>query len=316
MQTNNSSKSIDFVLGGGGPKGDGHAGFLKAAEEMGINLGTGTGVSIGSVALTLYKNSYSPKQIHEILCDEFERLKDHSELNKHCLRWPSPAEFLKGELLDLLPVFRRLVAEYKLEAKPDMQIVAYDVIHKRPKIYANCNYDLAEALTASCALPGLMKPITHCANEKVGSWADLWHTIERLRKQAKSGAADKSHGIYFDGWLHHPYAFDFSTKPVLISKLGTATRITSRRWQQLSFPDRAFHLFELSFGSFSHKDVADPKPEEGLLIQTGIDSVASVAWDLPRSVHREMFDYGYAITRKRLQEARQNGFLYDAFLDH
>lgn len=306
---NTKEKSVDFVLSGGGPKGAGHAGFLKAIRQTRIRLGTGTGISIGSVVLALHANGYQPDQIFEILQLQFDLLKDCSSNNKSCLRWPSLLEFLNGELLDMLPVFKELCSKYKLKPQANMQIVAYDILHQRAKVFSGTEYDLPSALASSCALPGIMRPIVDGDVPTVSSWKELLAAYEKLRKTGNT-----NDGIYFDGFLHHPFAFDFSTKPVLISKLGMGTELPKRRIQQLSAQDLAFHVCELLLAKTAIVSYPTPDPKEALLIETGLPSVASVAWDLPHSVHNELFKFGYKSTLKSIRAARKSKWLGDEYV--
>ncbi|MBX9573308.1 MAG: patatin-like phospholipase family protein [Candidatus Obscuribacterales bacterium] len=304
MQKSENKKAIDFVLSGGGPKGAGHAGFLKAVEESKVILGKGTGISIGSIVLALYVNGYRPEEICQIVRLQFERLRDRSGKGRGRLRWPSLKEFLNGELLDMLPVFQDLCAEYKLKPQANMQIVAYDILHHRPKVFAGTDYDLAKALAASSAIPGVMRPVIEGKVKTISSWKQYLEVYERMR-DSKSD----SEGIYVDGFMHHPFAFDFSSKPALISKLGMGTELPVSRLTQLSVQDLAFHFCELILARTSIISYPMPDPRDALLIETGLPSIASVAWNLPASVHKELFDYGYKSTSKSLRTAKRNKWL-------
>lgn len=309
MKTSKTQKSIDFVLSGGGPKGAGHAGFLKAMEDSKIRLGTGTGISIGSVVLALYTNGYKPEEIREILRLQFERLRAKSKGTEGSLRWPSLREFCNGELLNMLPVFRRLCAEYGLKPQTNMQIVAYDILHRRPKVFSGTNYDLAKALTASCALPGIMRPVIDGPTDSITSWKQL---LSVYKKMQKSKSDDQ--GIYFDGWMHHPFAFEFSSKPVIISRLSTGSSMTSERWSQLKPADLTFHLFELAISRLSLLSPAMPDPREGLVIETGLPSIPSVAWELPPEIHQELFDHAFHKTLKSIHTARMSQWLSSEYI--
>jgi hypothetical protein len=308
MESSNK-KNIDFVLSGGGPKGAGHAGFLKAVEQSKVRLGKGTGISIGAVVLTFHANGYSPDEIRQILQLQFDRLRDCSN-NKSCLRWPSLIELLNGELLDMLPVFRQLCAEYKLKPQANMQIIAYDILHQRPKVFSSTDYDLAKALTASCALPGIMRPVVAGKAKTIKSWKQFVAVYESMRK-----STNENEGIYFDGFLHHPFAYDYSSKPVIISRLGMGSTITSERWSQLKPADLTFHMLEMLLSRLALIPASVPEPCEGLVIDTGLPSIASVAWDLPPQIHQELFDHGFRATLKSIKAARNSKWLNSEFID-
>lgn len=299
MEKSKRRTPIDFVLSGGGPKGAGHAGFLKAVEEQNIVLRKGTGISIGAIVLALYVNGYRPEEMRDILRIQFERLRNSKGGGKGRLRWPSLTEFLSGKLLDMLPVFQELCSEYKLKAHPNMQIVAYDILHQRPKLFTGTDYDLATALAASSAIPGVMRPVIEGSSSSISNWKEYLQVYEELR-QSKS----ENDGIFVDGFVHHPFAFDFSSKPVLISKLGMGTELPSSL-TQLSVQDLAFHLCELVIARTSMISYQMPDPADALVIETGIPRIASVAWNLPDSIHQELFDYGYQSTKQALQCAHK-----------
>ncbi len=295
-------KKFDYVLGGGGSKGAGHAGFLKAAQECGIELGKGTGVSIGSVVLAFYTNGYSPETICSLLQKHFGNLQSGGGEGTARLRWPTADELLQGEFIDLLPIFRDIVKTYNLQPNENMQIVAFDIVRAKPKVFSGCNYDLAKALSASCSLPGVMRPVVDGDFGELKSWNALLSAYRKLRK-AKNGA------IYFDGYLYHPFAFDFSAKPVLISKLGLASEIHQERWYQLSNFDRIFHLLEMILPNIGMAKFRMPQTGEALVVETGLPDVSSAAWNLPLSVHTEMFEHALQKSRLSFSMAKKAGLL-------
>ena len=54
---------IGLALAGGGVKGAGHIGAIKALEENGIVISAITGTSIGSIVATLYALGYTPEEM-------------------------------------------------------------------------------------------------------------------------------------------------------------------------------------------------------------------------------------------------------------
>ena len=56
------TEATEIVLGGGANRGFAHCGLLQAIEELDVNTGTITGVSIGSIIATLYTNGYCPRR--------------------------------------------------------------------------------------------------------------------------------------------------------------------------------------------------------------------------------------------------------------
>jgi predicted acylesterase/phospholipase RssA len=57
------TKGIDLVLGAGGVKGFGHIGVLRALHDLKVEIGSVTGVSVGSLIAAMYTNGLSLDQI-------------------------------------------------------------------------------------------------------------------------------------------------------------------------------------------------------------------------------------------------------------
>ena len=54
---------IGLALAGGGVKGAGHIGVIKALEENGIDIGFIGGTSIGSIVASLYSMGYNTEEM-------------------------------------------------------------------------------------------------------------------------------------------------------------------------------------------------------------------------------------------------------------
>ena len=57
---------IGLALAGGGVKGAGHIGVIKALEENGIEISAVSGTSIGSIVASLYAMGYNTEEMLEI----------------------------------------------------------------------------------------------------------------------------------------------------------------------------------------------------------------------------------------------------------
>lgn len=277
-RTARKARSIELVLGGGGIKGFGHIGLLKALEERKVALSKITGVSIGSIIATLYTNGYTPEQINQIFISELESLEPDGLKEK--LRLPSARRLIKGGFVDLRDLFKKLVEKYKLKPQPNLRILAYDVVAGQPVIFEGSAYNLSEAIAASCAIPFIMRPVWHGRHSQPNE--DAGH--------AETACCEGGHGgsILVDGGMHHPNPGEFASGSAIISKLGFASKLPT---EQLPWLDLGLHVVEMfwsvALGWYY------PDPENHLVIATGSPDVACLTFGISRQKSKEMVDYGY-----------------------
>ena len=127
---------IGLALSGGGARGFAHAGALKALLEVGLKPDIVAGVSAGSVAAVLYTSGMAPEDIVELFKEQsFTKL---CELTTQLLR-------------DNIP--------YKnLEDLPIPTIVgATDFDRGKPVAFSRG--DIVTAVSASCSMPIVFKPV-------------------------------------------------------------------------------------------------------------------------------------------------------------
>lgn len=202
--TPTQTEGIPVVLGGGAMRGVSLLGFLDFLEEEQVICSDYTGVSIGSIVATFYTNGYTTKQIRQVFIEELCR-------PSLSLMWRSlippvfnPLRMFCGGFVNLLPFMTDLVERHQLTHKPNLKIIAFDLLTRKPVVMDD--FPLEVALTASCAVPGLMRPVPF---EKDGQSYML-----------------------VDGGTFHPHPGSFCSAPAIIAKLIDLPGM------QLLFPDR------------------------------------------------------------------------------
>jgi hypothetical protein len=274
--------AIEVVYGGGGIKGFGHIGLLKAIEENNVDTGMHTGVSIGSVIATFVANGYKAKEIEAIFLKEFGNI-DPDLLGK-TLRWRGLKRFLKaGGLIDFSELLKSICERYNLKPQPNLRIIAFNVRTYKAVVFEGTDYCLHEALTASCSIPGIMRPVWYGRNCRT-TGDDVGH---------------ESADVLVDGGLHHPNPGNFSEHPAIISALGFANKLPMR-W--LKPADFLFHMIEL-FGAALFQWCFDDLEPDHIVIKVGADNVGIVTAGLSPKDCRKLIDHGYKVANKEIKKA-------------
>lgn len=269
--------SIPVVLGGGGIKGFGHIGVLTAAEELQVPVGLMTGVSVGSIVCALYKNNYSPAQLTDLF------LKKLASRHQSMVWWRSIPGLdcltaLSGWLPDLVPAMQNLVTELKLKPHPDLQIVAYDMIRRRPHVFWGADYDLGLALSATCALPGVFRPV--------------------YDRQSKS--------LLVDGALYHRNPCEFSgASKAIVSKLGFARQLPK---EPIPPWELWWHLREM-YG-LSHQERHEVDCQKHLVIELDTPDISGLSFSRSRETCLWMVENGYKTAINQLVMAKQDDKLF------
>ncbi len=284
--------SIELVLGGGGIKGYGHIGVLKALEERRVNVGKVTGVSIGSVVASMYKNGYQPSSILDIMLDEFDYFNDKTfGTGRRKKSWVQ----LFGKV-DLLSFFKEVSARYDIRPRKNLRILAYDVIHLRPVLFEGLKYDTGVAVAASCAIPFIMKPVWHgeaqCPNE-----SNVRTIFNRI-----AGAAEKT--VLVDGGVYNTAPAEFCDGPAIISRLGLATQLAKR---ETTVTEYFFQAVEVAASKFMRNHVKYNK--EHTIINSGCDAVGTLSFGLNRETAMHMVEHGYRKACVALDAAIARGAL-------
>lgn len=285
-RTTSAQLRIELVLGGGGIKGFGHIGFLKAIEEQQINTGKVTGVSIGSAVAALYTNGYQPEEITGIFLKELVRLSPNRGARGVRVR-----DMLRGGI-NLKQMFEDICSRYELKPRRNLRILAFNVLNGKPVVFEGCRYDLSSALAASCSVPGVMRPV----------WYGQKDLASTVRTVVGSWRGRTSEGILVDGGVHHPAPGEFCKGPAIISKLGIARSLPSE-W--LSPVDLFFHMVEVL--AYRLVEWYYPDPRNHLVIKTGMPNVACLTFGISEGKCLEMVEYGYRQALPQLEAAVKLG---------
>ena len=232
---------IGLALGGGGARGMGHIGVLKALKNHSIPIHFVAGTSIGAVIGAMYAATQDPdwveNQFRQFINSEaykkigLHRLVPASQPNFSIFQ--TAATYMKNQLILNLAIGRlgllkleRLseIIDFMVPAKTFEELkipfscLALDLNSGKDVVFNSGN--LVEAIVASSAVPGYIPPI-----EKDGMLlTDGAVSCPVLVKTIQKMGADFLIGV--DVGLNH---FDPLENPNLLQVLGRAEQITSTR---------------------------------------------------------------------------------------
>lgn len=147
----NSKVKIGLALGGGGARGIGHVGVLKAFEELGVRFDYIAGTSAGSVVGALYSYGIPISRIEELAVG----LKK-SDVVKGMIPFIKPAK--TEQLEDLLNSIFGDITVFS-EMKIPFCAVCTDL-----KTGKEVDFDygnVAKVVSGSCAVPGILTPVEY-----------------------------------------------------------------------------------------------------------------------------------------------------------
>lgn len=142
---------IGLVLGGGGCRGMGHIGALKAFEELGVEFDCIVGTSAGSMVASLYAFGKSATEIEQIAQNMTKK-----DVFRGAIPFVKPVksdriEKLMNGIFGDLTVFS--------EMKIPLTVVCTDL-----KTGKEIDFDygnVAKVVSASCAVPGVFTPVVY-----------------------------------------------------------------------------------------------------------------------------------------------------------
>lgn len=141
---------LGLALGGGGGLGVAHIGVLKAFEELGIDFKVVAGTSAGSIIGALYAKGFTSDKILSIAKEL--RVKDIR--NSKFILKPSAAQNIEKIMINVLG--KDLVFS---ELNKPFCAVCTDMKSGR-EIHLSSG-SVAKAVSASCAVPGVFKPVQY-----------------------------------------------------------------------------------------------------------------------------------------------------------
>lgn len=260
--------SFDLVLGAGGIKGFGHLGLLKALEEMRIPVAQITGVSIGSIVAAFLANGFCYRQIRDILIEESDKLTFGGR----------PGQLLRKGIfrggINLQSHAEGVVERYNLKPKDGLYIVAFDLSTMRPVYFHGTEYNLAEAVASSAAVPFFMRPVISACSQN-----------------------PKRRKVLVDGACYHPYPATHCRGKTIISKVGQARYLPVRKMNPL---DVLLQLGDMATGRFFSRAVTNP---DHFLVDVGMPDVSGLCFGDARNRFNEMVEFGYWQALKVLSPA-------------
>lgn len=142
-------KRIGLALSGGGARGFAHVGVLKVLEREGFKFDLIAGTSAGSIVGGALAGGMAASQIEEMA----RRTGYFNMFRPTISRFGLLSNAAMGRFLH-----RTLPAD-RFEALPTpLYVVAYDITAGKQRVFSESG-DLITAIRASCAVPGVFKPI-------------------------------------------------------------------------------------------------------------------------------------------------------------
>ncbi|MBX9573160.1 MAG: patatin-like phospholipase family protein [Candidatus Obscuribacterales bacterium] len=263
-----SIPQFDLVLGSGGIKGFGHLGLLKAIEEKQIRINRITGVSIGAIVAAFFANGFNHLQIKDILIEESNTVTFGGHPFKLLFKG-----FLQGGI-NLRSHAERITNRYQLTPRDGLYILSFDVRSMKPVFFQGTEYNLAEAVASSAAVPFFMRPILH--------------------------AGHLGRKLLVDGACYHPYPTTHCKGRTIISKIGQARYLPTRKMTLLDF---LIQLGDIATGSIFSRPVLAP---DHFLVDVGMPDMAGLCFNQARSRFEDMIEYGYRQSMLALNSALHN----------
>lgn len=240
---------LGLALGGGGCRGIGHIGVLKAFEELGIKFDYVAGTSAGSIIGSFYALGKTADEMIEIVKGMKKK-----EITKGSIPFIKPA---KSERLE--EVLNRIYGDIVVfsELKTPFSVVCTDL-----KTGKEIDFDygnVAKVVSGSCAVPGVFSPVVHEDMHLVDGGLRNNVPVDVVKKMGANVvfAVDVNH-------LRGTGTSSLSTISVLSSTIGIMMQ--SKVDQTLNMADL---IIEPSLETFS------PLKLEGIdeMIQIGYDTV-------------------------------------------
>ncbi len=275
---------MEVVLGAGGVRGFGLVGFLRYLEDRHVKVGTETGVSIGSIVGALHTNGYSTRQIEQIMKTELVH-SDLQNLTQSHQPLKHPLRSIGSHFVSMRSSMEGFVDKYNLKPQENLRIVAYNLTARKPIVFEGTNYDLAEALAASSAIPGAMRPVFYRPAKG--------ELPESMRKA----------GLLVDGGAYRMAPSEFSDQPAIIAKISAQSPFPSLRGQSLR--DIPKLITPAIFAAFKKRYTEPSGPH--LVVAVGDTNVNALDMNLPDVKINDLIDYGYQQAKTNLDGHVEGG---------
>lgn len=150
-------KPLVVVLDGGAFMGTVQPGFVSYLQEKNVAVSAYAGLSIGSLISTLVCNERNQADMRRFMLDRFCKGMARGVIPPIA----NPLRLLFGGVMDQVPIMRGIVSELGLSPKPNLRIVAYDLLSRKVFVFEGEDYDLAIALAASCSPYPVARPVEY-----------------------------------------------------------------------------------------------------------------------------------------------------------
>ena len=169
---NNTALKYSCLFGGGAIRGIAYVGAIKAMEEIGINLGTLAGSSVGSIVAALLAVGYNAEDLKRIFLDvNFDLFKDFQfglgpqfALSKGELFLEWVRDLIEQKFYgDKFVKGKNKAVTFK-DIEHNLIIITTDLSNfqcKEFSKYDTPDFEIASAVRISCSMPGLMKPVEY-----------------------------------------------------------------------------------------------------------------------------------------------------------
>ncbi|MCI0342932.1 MAG: patatin-like phospholipase family protein [Planctomycetales bacterium] len=150
-----------LVLGGGGVRGIAHIGVLKALRTLEIPIGAVVGTSVGALVGALHASAVPPEEMEKVACGLVRR--DLFDLDVRGLLWRRSrvAALYKGERFRAF-IERALPVRWFDQLAVPLYVNAVNLLSGEHVVFGGPgtrDVPVADAVLASCALPGLLPPV-------------------------------------------------------------------------------------------------------------------------------------------------------------
>jgi len=314
MASNNNK--IGLVLGGGGARGLGQIGVLKALKKQSIPVHMVAGTSIGAVIGAMYAATLDPDWIENkfkefIDSEAYKRIGLHrliptSQPNSSIFQ--TAATYMKNQIIinlanDRLGILKqeRLseIIEYLLpvktfeELKIPFSCLAVDLNSGEDVVFNSGN--LIEAIVASSAIPGYIPPIEKNGMLLTDGAVSCPVPVKTVRKM---GADFR---ISVDVGLNH---FEPLKNPNLLQVLGRAEQITSTRLGEVKSEKADITIRPDTMNVFwAEFDKIDQ------LVKLGAEATEKLFWEIrdnlkkKKSIHHKVIQFIEFISGKERDQA-------------
>lgn len=168
MERQSSKIKVGLALGGGGARGFAHIGVIRALEEHHIEPVAVAGCSLGAIIGAFVANNIASKDIRAAVGDI-------KAIN--LFDWSSKGGLIGGKGIEK-QIERHLPRTFD-ELKLPFRTVAVDIQHGRPYVFFKG--DLAPALRATSAVPGMFSPVEYDGRVLVDGGLLISVPIEEVR---------------------------------------------------------------------------------------------------------------------------------------